>query len=280
MGKHELRTLGEPDDLSDVGDVGDVGEIDMFGLDEFGQPAGADSLWGAVIGGGLGTGAAIITRAMTKPTSRFHQFSEVVGLVAAGVAGGVMMAFGPSRRMGMAAIATGLVTNGLRQVENILFPPKFSVEELRAMLAAAQANGGTTQAAGNGASAGEGAFGYNGVTIDPTAVIQPGEFGQYGQDIDVAEPDNGFGIHAIEPGYAVHGNGFGTAVIDPAYPIPGSVSGLGQPRPELVGPPTLANAGDYGMSDNPAVSQTQILGGPSVSGLGAHYGATLFGGKS
>jgi hypothetical protein len=74
---------------------------------------------------------------------------------------------------------------------------------------------------------------------------------------------------------------FGDPVIDPAYPIPGSVhgafGGFGAARPELVGPPTLVGAGDYGMSENPGATQTKLLGGPSISALGAHYGATLFG---
>lgn len=81
----------------------------------------------------------------------------------------------------------------------------------------------------------------------------------------------------------------GAPVIDPAYPIPGSVQGdnqgygfgygygYGATRPELVGPPTLVGAGDYGMSENAGATQTKLLGGPSISSLGAHYGATLFG---
>jgi hypothetical protein len=290
MSKHELRTFGAADDedLSDVGGFSDVGEnengeVDMFGLDEFGQVSGADSMWGAVIGGGLGTGAAIVTRAMTKPTSRIHQFSEGIGLLAGGIAGGVMMAFPNSRRMGWAAIATAFVTNGLRQMENMLFAPKFTVAELEKMLAAAQKNGGTAQAPGNGDKPGEEPVttpdatygGWRGVDIEPTAVIQP--FQGFGQDIDVSEVD-GFGIATIGPGYAV--DGLGEAVIDPAYPIPGSISGFGMSRPELVGPPTLMNAGDYGMSDNPAVTQTQLLGGPAISGLAGHFGATLYGGGS
>lgn len=99
--------------------------------------------------------------------------------------------------------------------------------------------------------------GWGDVMIDPTAVIQPYQ-------------------------------GFGAAIVDPAYPIPGSISqGFGAsnnvtlvgsgPDVTLVGPPSLAHAGDYGMGENPAVTQTKLLGGPSISALGAHYGATLFG---
>ena len=78
-----------------------------------------------------------------------------------------------------------------------------------------------------------------------------------------------------------YGYGFGAPVIDAAYPIPGSVHsgsyGFGATRPELVGPPTLVGAGDYGMSENAGATQTKLLGGPSISALGSHYGATLFG---
>jgi hypothetical protein len=211
-----------------------MGEVDMFGLDEFGNPAGADSMWGAVIGGGVSTGAAILARSLAKdPTAKLHKYSELTGLLAGAVAGGIMMAFPGTRRMGWAAAATALVTSGLRQLEQSLMSKS---------------------------------AGMAGVTIDPTGVIQPG---------------GGFGIHTIEPGYSVPSAGFGAATIDPAYPVPGSISGgsagFGADRPELVGPPTLVGAGDYGMNDNPGVQQTKLLGGPNVSAIGAHFGATLFG---
>jgi hypothetical protein len=230
--------------LGDADGFSDVGNVDMFGLDEFGEPAGGDSLWGAVIGGGVGTVGAILTRAMTAPTSKVHSYAEALGGVAGAVAGGVMIAFPGTRRMGWAALATALVTNGLRQMEQSFFP----------------GSAGSTTAAPSG---------WGGVVIDPTAVIRPGQ---------------GFGIHAIEPGYAVQG-GFGAPVIDAAYPVPGSIhggggAGFGMNRSDMIGPPTLVGAGDYGMGDNPGVAQTKLLGGPSVSALGAHYGATLFGGQS
>lgn len=120
--------------------------------------------------------------------------------------------------MGWAAIATALVTNGLRQLE-VLMEKKESDET----------------------------SGWQGVEIEPAAAV-PG----------------GFGIPAIEPGYGIRGD-LGVVTPEAGYAIPGSVSG----------PPALQ--GDYGLSANPAVQQTKILGGPAVSGMGAHYGATLFG---
>ena len=99
------------------------------------------------------------------------------------------------------------------------------------------------------------------------------------------------GIPSIEPGFVVPANlpammnhGFGAAKIEPAFPVQGSISGggagFGANRPDLVGPPTLVGAGDYGMGDNPGLQQARLLGGPSVSTMGAHFGATLFGGSN
>jgi hypothetical protein len=262
--------------LGDTDGFSDVGEVDMFGLDEFGEPAGGDSMWGAVIGGGVGTGVAIIARAMTKTSSPVHKFSELAGLVAGGAAGGIMMAFPGTRRMGWAAVATAFVTNGLRQLEQSLFPPKSDNAEIAAQAQKAAAAPDGKAAAATADEVKKTAAGWGGVTIDPTAVIQPGQ---------------GFGIHAIEPGYVVPANlpalqnGFGAVAIDPAYPIPGSIhggggAGFGANKPELVGPPTLVGAGDYGMSNDPAVTQTKLLGGPNVSSMGMHFGATLFGGSN
>ena len=150
-----------------------------------------------------------------------------------------------------------------------------------ATTAATSATGTAPVTAAPAATAPAPAAGWGGVTINPTAVIPPGM--GYG---------NGFGIPTIEPGYVVpanlpsmqmQNNGFGAVTIDPAFPVPGSIhggggAGFGANRPELVGPPTLVGAGDYGMSENPAVQQTKLLGGPNLSSMGMHFGATLFGG--
>jgi hypothetical protein len=256
-------------------DYDNMGEVDMFGLDEFGQPAGGDSMWGAVIGGGVGTGVAMIARAMTKPTSKVHQYSELAGLLAGSIAGGVMMAFPGTRRMGWAAAATALVTNGLRQLENSVFNPyAMTLAEAQAMVAAAAA--APDQKATPEKAAAYAGAGFGGVTINPTGVIQPYQ-------------GNGFGIATIEPGFvvpanlpAMQNNGFGGVTIDPAFPVPGSISGggagFGADRPDLMGPPTLVGAGDYGMSNDPGAAQVRTLGGPGISAMGAHFGATLFGG--
>lgn len=300
--KNDSGALGN---FGSLGNDEEMGEVDMFGLDEFGMPAGGDAMWGAVVGGGIGTGVAMIARAMTPATSKVHQFSELTGLLAGVAAGGIMYAAGEkTRRMGLAAIAAAAVTNGLRQLEQSLFQKPLSVAELEALLKKAKETGKPAVAPAEvkkdevkAAAANPGGWGgWGGVVMDPTAVIQPYQ-------------GNGFGIHAIEPGYVVPANlpsmmngwggpgnvtmdptgvifpqqnGFGAAAIEPGYLIPGSggSSGFGQDRPDLVGPPTLVGAGDYGMNDNAGANQTKLLGGPSVSSMGAHFGATLFGGSN
>jgi len=275
--------------LGDADGFSDVGEVDMFGLDEFGQPAGGDSMWGAVIGGGVGTGVSIIARKMSDPTASIHKFSELLGLAAGGIAGGVMMAFPGTRRMGWAAMATAFVTNGLRQLENSLFPDQLTAAAaaVQSVQAAASPTGTAPAPSAAAVAAAPAAItsapaaaaknsGWGGVVMNRTGVIQPG-----------------FGIPTIEPGYvvpanlpAMQNNGFGAVTIDPAYPVPGSIhgsgggGGFGIDNPNLAGPPTLVGAGDYGMSNDPGAAQTKILGGPAVSSMGMHFGATLFGGSN
>ena len=268
-----------------LGDADNLGEVDFMGLDEFGIPASRE-LWGAVIGGGIGTGAALAARAMTQTSSSLNKHSEAIGMLAGMAAGGVMYATG-QQAMGITAMATAAVTNGLRELANMLFPQKFSLADIAAMQAYAMtagacyasayslpaaaayapapaalppaapaysSSGATTTSVSTGATS---PSGWGGVVIDPAYRVK-----------------SGLGIHAIEPGYAVPG-GLGTHVIDKAYPIP---AGLGAAR--HGGPPQLVGAGDYGLGTNPAVTQTKILGGPAISTMGAHFGATLYGGNS
>ena len=244
------NTLGDADGLADVGDV------DMFGLDEFGG-ATREDMWGAVIGNGTATVASIAVRKLTKPHSTYSKYSEGIGALVGAAAGAIMYAFPKTKGMGMSAIANAVIGNGLRQLEQSFLAPS-QEEQLKAL----QELKAVTEAVSKIQLPALG--GWGNVTIDPTAVIQPYQ---------------GLGIHTIEPGYAVN-NGLGAVTIDPGYPVPGSVQGgygFGAARPEMVGPPTLVGAGDYGMSENAGATQTKLLGGPSVSALGSHYGATLFG---
>jgi hypothetical protein len=110
-------------DLNGISDISDVGDVDMFGLDAFGNPVGLGAVWGSLVGGGLGTATSIGIRSMAKSPS-LYKWSEGIGFASGALAGGVMMAFEASRHSGVAAIATALATNGLRQIEALLGPSK------------------------------------------------------------------------------------------------------------------------------------------------------------
>jgi hypothetical protein len=185
-----MSNLGSYDDMS--------GSVDLFGLDEFGQPVGLNANYGAAIGAGVQSGTAAAVRRMTS----WGQYAEGIGAAVGVASGAVMMAFPGSRNAGWTAAITSLVSGGIRQLEAML-------------------GGGAT-------------------------------------------------------------NGIGMPVINRQMLVPGSagLSGLGLPTIErsasLSGPPQLQNAGDYGLSQNPGAKQAQLVG-PQISGLGAHYGATLFG---
>lgn len=74
------------------------------------------------------------------------------------------------------------------------------------------------------------------------------------------EETQGMGMVQIDPQYAL-----GLPTVEPSYAL-GNV-GL---------PPQLVGAGDYGLSQNPAARQAQLVG-PGISGLGSHFGSTIFG---
>jgi hypothetical protein len=97
--------------------------VDLFGLDEFGEPVGMKALWGMAIGGGIATGTAIAIRAFNQgstSTVNYEKWSEGIGFVAGAVASGVMMAFEGTRHAGIAGLTTAFLTNGLRQIERLL----------------------------------------------------------------------------------------------------------------------------------------------------------------
>lgn len=183
--------------------------IDLFGLDEFGQPVGGLSVYGGLIGGVTQTAAAMVFRRVTTNTT-MNKFSEGLGGVVGAIAGAAMWFAGDDyRAAGVSAGLTALVTGALRQAEVSLMPVA-------------------------GASAGWGM-----VSVDPQYMV-PGSSGMSGY---------GLGLATIEPSASLRG---------------------------LQGPPQLVGAGSYGLGDNPGASQVQLQGGPAISGLGAHFGATLF----
>jgi hypothetical protein len=89
-------------------------DVDIFGLDEYGDPQGLGALWGAAVGVGAGTLAAIGGRSFGSMSVKN---SELLGLGVAVAAGGVMAAFKGTRHAGWVAIASGLLGNGLRTIE-------------------------------------------------------------------------------------------------------------------------------------------------------------------
>jgi hypothetical protein len=99
----------------------DLGNVSFFGLDDFGQPVGLGAGWGALIGGGVSTAAAIGVRTFGK-SGGWYKWSEGIGALAGILAGGTMMFFKKTTYSGVAAIGTALATGGLRQLE-VLFGP-------------------------------------------------------------------------------------------------------------------------------------------------------------
>lgn len=113
-----MTTMKDSGDLG--GDLGDLGRggyddgVDLFGLDEFGAPVGLAPLYGAMIGTGAGTLTAIGVRSM-KP--EWGDKSELIGLAAGVLTGGIMLAFPGTRHAGWVAMASAGLNNGLRAVE-------------------------------------------------------------------------------------------------------------------------------------------------------------------
>jgi len=205
-------------DEFDGGLGGSYGETDMFGLNEFGEVDGKMTMWGAVAGAGISSGAAIAVRALAPTMTKW---AELIGAATGAAVGAGMVAFEGTKAAGWTAIAASVVSGGLRQLE-VMF-------------------------------GGHGAFGA--VAIDQLrGVGLPGvEYlnGGYG---------GGMGIHTIEP----------SATFSPNQGVSGII---GVPS---GGPPSLVGA-DMGMGMNAAAQSVTINGGPTISGLGSHWGATLFG---
>jgi hypothetical protein len=99
-------------------DYSDMGQVDLFGLNEFGMPEGMSPLWGAVIGGGVGTGTAIAVRALAGTTD-YGKYSEGIGFLVGAASSGLLMAFPGTRAAGWAGLAVSFMTNGLRQLEEM-----------------------------------------------------------------------------------------------------------------------------------------------------------------
>jgi hypothetical protein len=182
--------------------------VDLFGLDEFGQPVGGLSVYGGLIGGVTQTAASMLFRRVTT-NSTMNKFSEGLGGVVGAAVGAGLWFMGPDyRAAAFSAGLTALVTGALRQAEVSLLPAPATA-------------------------------GWGMVSVDPQYMV-PGSSGMSGGQ---------WGLATIEPSASLRG---------------------------LQGPPQLVGAGNYGLGDNPGAQQVVLQGGPNISGLGAHFGATLF----
>lgn len=189
--------------LGGFGDYSDVGDVDMFGLDEFGNPAGLGAGWGAMIGGGVATGAAIIFRQLGKTSTSVYYWSEGLGALLGAATGGLMMISPKTRHAGLAALGVSLLTNGLRQIEMFFTPTPAEVSTVATQVATSMA---TTAAAAPAAApaapaAAPTTTGWGEPVMHTTGVIRPG-----------------LGIATIAP----------TGVVAP---------GFGDSGPQLVGSP-------------------------------------------
>lgn len=104
--------------MSDLGryDEG-YGSVDLFGLDEFGQPAGLGSVWGAAIGAAVQSGSAAAIRHFANK----HKYSELYGAMAGVAVGGAMFAMGEKARYaGLTAAVVSLVNGGVRTLEKAM----------------------------------------------------------------------------------------------------------------------------------------------------------------
>lgn len=97
-----------------------MGEVDLFGLDEFGEPVGLKTMWGALIGSGLGTGLAIGLRRFSTAGSMWANNAEGVAFLLTSAVGGAMVASHKTRAAGWTAIAASAVNNGLRYLDQMM----------------------------------------------------------------------------------------------------------------------------------------------------------------
>lgn len=201
--------------MSELGYIGDddYGSVDLFGLDEFGQPMGLSQNWGAAIGTATQAGVCIAVKELTD----MDEYAEGIGAIAGAAVGGAMIAMPASRAAGWTAVISSLVGGGIRQMHAMMSKKEKTKNNLKGL-----------------------------------GLVEIENMPRVGYD----QMDGAMGLPTVEPQVIVPGS-------------EGLDGAMGMP-PQLVG------AGDYGLSQNPAAQQAQLVG-PAMSGLGSHFGATLFG---
>jgi len=207
----------------------EIGQVDLFGLDEFGQNPGADAIWGAAVGVGLSTGTSIALRAMVDKDANpdIYKWSEGIGFLVGGGVSGAMAAMEKTRYAGWVGLMSAFLSNGLRQIETLLFTPKTEAEKA-AEKAAADKKAADEAAAKEAARI--------------AALTTTGDWGRLPQ--------------------------FAAPVVEMAGPVVERL-GLSGSRPPI----SFAGNSHLGAG----ARDVQIQGGPAIDGLGAHFGATLFG---
>jgi hypothetical protein len=94
------------------------GKVNMFGLDEFGSPAGIEPYWGAVAGPGISAGTAVAVRGLAS--GKVAEWSEGIGGLVGALSGGLMMIFSQTRGAGLVTLLSSLVSAIPRQLERSL----------------------------------------------------------------------------------------------------------------------------------------------------------------
>jgi hypothetical protein len=142
-------------------------------METFGAARGGkkiNPMWGAVVGTGVGTVAAVGVRQFAGLDSKWYDYSEAIGL-GAGVLSGLglmLLAKGKKGRpAGTTAMAAAVLNNGIRQLETMMLEPK----ELTALKKAARLTQKAKEAIEKGAES-SGGGGIRGVELEPTDVLQ------------------------------------------------------------------------------------------------------------
>ena len=158
---------------------------DLNGAETFGAARGGKKLspmWGASIGAGVGAMAAVGIRQMdAKKHPKMVAWSEGIGFAAGALPGVAMLLLGKGKykQAGYAALLSAFASNGIRQIEMLMFPEKYYV----AAMANAAVRGKLTAAPALPAG------GMGDAVIEPTHVLQ----------------GNGLGIVDIEQTTALQG---------------------------------------------------------------------------
>jgi hypothetical protein len=94
-----------------------LGEVDLFGLNDFGDPQGVRPYYGAAIGAAVGAGTAFAARALGSAGGWVARNSELTGLLAAAAVSAGMISFRGTRNAGWTSLVVAVLSNGIRALE-------------------------------------------------------------------------------------------------------------------------------------------------------------------